>query len=100
MALVQENTSLNSNAVLNPMSSSFRRGAEMTGNNVERKLFLVVFQVWANCYDSSKFIDGHQNVSNKGICYSNRINKIICKYMEFLCFKKLTKGCDVGRDVM
>lgn len=66
----------------------------MTESNATRNPRLG--HVKADCYDFSKFIGRCLNISHKGICYSNRINTLICGYVGLFCFKKLMKGCDIS----
>jgi len=58
MAVMQEDASLNDNVVLKTAFKPQTR-AEMTGENMERKLFWVVFDVWTNSYDFSRSVGGY-----------------------------------------
>lgn len=58
MAVMKEDASLNDNFVLKTAFKSQTR-AEMTGENMERKLFWVVFDVWTNSYDFSRSVGGY-----------------------------------------
>lgn len=58
MAVMQENASLNDNVELKTVFKPQTR-AEMTGENMERKLFWVVFDVCTNSYDFSRSVGGY-----------------------------------------
>lgn len=58
MAAMQEDASLNDNVVLKTAFKPQTR-AEMTGENMERKLFWVVFDAWTNSYDFSRSVGGY-----------------------------------------